>query len=216
MAGRETEQTVEPRDHLASGGLDPAHFFSGVTLVGALITAMAGAMAETLFLVLTFVAMLLLRFLKLPTAFELAVAIGIVLQGWGNALLLFERVAWYDKAVHFLTPMLMVPALYLLLARAGAVPSPWRNNLRRGTLGVFVVTVALGIALAAAWELVEGSSDRWLGTSLAHGYFETIDDLYSSLLGAVAAGALLAWSVFRARYSADDVKAERRDRPSGH
>lgn len=50
-------------------------------------------------------------------------------------------------------------------------------------------------ALAAAWELVEGTADRWLGTSLAHGYFETIDDLYSSLLGSVAAGALLAWLV---------------------
>jgi hypothetical protein len=29
--------------------------------------------------------------------------------------------------------------------------------------------------------------------SLAHGYLETIDDLYCSLLGSVAAGVLLAW-----------------------
>lgn len=53
----------------------------------------------------------------------------------------------------------------------------------------------LGTALTTIWELVEVSADRWLGTSLAHGYFETIDDLYSSLLGSVAAGALLAWLV---------------------
>lgn len=51
----------------------------------------------------------------------------------------------------------------------------------------------MGISLAALWELVEGTADRWLNTSLAHGYFETIADLYSSALGSVAAGALLSW-----------------------
>jgi hypothetical protein len=155
----------------------------------------AGAVDGALFLAATFMAMLVLRRLELPTAFELSFAMGIVLQGWGNALLLFERIAWYDKAVHFLTPILVVPSLYLLLARAGALPAPRGDGLPRRTLGMFVVTTALGISLAAIWELVEGSADRWLGTSFAHGYFETIDDLYSSLLGSMAAGGLLAWLV---------------------
>ena len=62
-----------------------------------------------------------------------------------------------------------------------------------------MVTTSLGIALAAIWELIEATADRWLGTSLAHGYFETINDLYSTLLGSVAAGALLAWSVAAGR-----------------
>jgi hypothetical protein len=168
--------------------------------------AAAGAVAGTLFLAATFMALLVIRRLELPSAFELSFAIGIALQGWGNALLLFERIAWYDKAVHFLTPMLVVPSLYLLLARAQLVPPAWNNGLRRGTLGVFVVTIALGIALATIWELVEGSADRWLGTSFAHGYFETIDDLYSSLLGSLAAGALLAWSVMP---GGRDLAAER-------
>jgi hypothetical protein len=69
---------------------------------------------------------------------------------------------------------------------------------------VLVVTIALGIALAAVWEVIEGSADRWLGTSLAHG--ETIDDLYSSLLGSVAAGAVLAWWVMS---GGRDLAAER-------
>jgi hypothetical protein len=195
MGGQPPDPEPEARRRVIARPLGPADFYCGVTLVGALVMTMAGAVTEALFLGGTFLAMLGLRRLALPTAFELSVTIGIVLQGWGNALLLFERIAWYDKAVHFLTPLLMVPSLYLLLARVGALPSPWSNTLRRGTLGVFVVTLALGVAFAAGWELVEGTSDRWLGTSLAHGYFETIDDLYSSLLGSVAAGALLAWWV---------------------
>lgn len=195
MGGQPPDPEPEARGRVIARPLEPADFYCGVTLVGALVMTMGGAVTEALFLGGTFLTMLGIRRLQLPTAFELSVTIGIVLQGWGNALLLFERITWYDKAVHFLTPLLMVPSLYLLLARVGALPSPWSNTLRRGTLGVFVVTLALGVAFAAGWELVEGTSDRWLGTSLAHGYFETIDDLYSSLLGSVAAGALLAWWV---------------------
>ena len=204
MGGQEPEPAVEAPDRLTPRRLEPFQFFCGVTLVRALAMATAGAMAGALFLAATLMALLVLRRLEIPTGFELSFAIGIVLQGWGNALLLFERIAWYDKAVHFLTPMLVVPPLYLLLARAGAVPSPWANGLRRGTLGVLVVTIALGIALAAVWEVIEGSADRWLGTSLAHG--ETIDDLYSSLLGSVAAGAVLAWWVMS---GGRDLAAER-------
>lgn len=199
MGAEESERAVPATERFFLRRLEPADFFGGVTVIGALAAVTVGALSSTIFLAGTFLALIAARCLELPRAFELAVAIGIVLQGWGNALLLFERVGWYDKAVHFLTPMLMVPALCVLLARAGVLPSPWRAGLRRGILGTFVITLALGFALAAAWELVEGSSDRLFGSSLAHGYFETIDDLYSSLLGSVAAGALLAWLALTGR-----------------
>jgi hypothetical protein len=177
----------------SSGRLESADVICGVTVFGVLLAVVTGAAVAGLFLVLTLIGLMVLRRLELPTALELCCSIGILLQGWGNALLLFERIGWYDKAVHFLTPMLVVPSLYVLLARAGALPPPCGGGLRRGTLGALVVTVAIGIALATVWELVEGGADRWLGTSLAHGYLETIDDLYSSLLGSLAAGAALAW-----------------------
>ena len=208
------DEELEPPGGAADGfsprRLDSAELLCGVSVVGAMLMAAAGAWAGALFLVLTLIGILVLRRLRLPTGFELSFAIAIVLQGWGNALLLFERVGWYDKAVHFLTPMLVVPSLYLLLARAGAVAPAWGAGLRRGTLGLLVVTIALGTALAALWELVEGSADRLLGTSLAHGYFETIDDLYSSLLGSVSAGTLLAWLVMARdrELGSDGVAAE--------
>lgn len=103
-----------------------------------------------------------------------------------------------------------MPSLYLL-ARAGAVPALVANGLRRASAGVFLIAVTLGVALATLWELVEGSSDHWLGTSLAHGYLETIDDLYSSLFGSLAAGVLLAWLSFgssEARSVARETAAE--------
>src|SRR5215207_4326115 len=198
MTRDKSEPAIEARDRLPRRA-QPSDFFAGVTLVGALLTALGGALAESVFLAATFMAMLLLRRFELPRTFEFAFGTGIVLQGWGNALWLFQRIGWYDKAVHFLTPLLVVPSLYLLLAGLGALPSASSNDLRRATLGVFVVTTAIGIALAAIWEIVEGTADRLLSTSLAHGYLETIDDLYSSLLGSVAAGAMLAWLVSTGR-----------------
>jgi hypothetical protein len=186
----------EPADEASSpipARLEPADAFFVVTVLGSLVAIAAGAIDEASFLGATLIAILVLRRLELPPLFELCFATGIVLQGWGNALLLFERIDWYDKAVHFLTPMLIVPSLYLLLARAGAVPSPSGNDLKRAALGLLVVMIALGTSLAAIWELIEGSADLLLGTSLAHGYYETIADLYASLFGSVAAGAVLAW-----------------------
>jgi len=205
-AGKEPQSALEVGDELTSRRIEPADFFCGVTVAAALVAGLAGARTEMVLLGLTAIAMLGLRQLALPRAFELSVAFGIVLQGWGNAVWLFERVSWYDKAVHFLTPLLMVPALYLLLARVGALPPLRDNGLQRGTLGVLVVTFALGAGLAGCWELIEGTSDLLLGTSLAHGYYETIGDLYSSVLGSVAAGALLAWvAMFR---DADDLTGD--------
>jgi hypothetical protein len=209
MDGREPQPAFEVETELAGRRLEPADLFCLVTVLGALAAGTLGALVESLFLILTAVALLLVRRLRLPTSFELAFAVGIVLQGWGNALWLFERIGWYDKAVHFLTPMLVAPCLYLMLARLGAVPPPWRNGLPRATLGVVVITVSLGFACAAAWELVEGTSDRMLSTGLAHGYFETIDDLYSSLLGSLAGGALLGWLVMTGR----DLREEPVDPP---
>lgn len=173
----------------------PADLFAWATLLGALIAITARNEMATAFLVLTLLGLCIIRRFELPLELELSFAIGILLQGWGNALLLFERIGWYDKAVHFATPLLIVPSLYLLLARAGALPTPGATSLQRGTLGLVVVTISLGIALAAVWELIEGTSDLLLGTSLAHGYLETIGDLYASTLGSVAAGAVLAWWV---------------------
>ena len=193
MGSRESESALGLRDRLAPSRDAPADLFASVSVIGAPLAAVAGSIDATLFLVFTVAAMVLVQRLRLPTVFELAAAVGFVLQGWGNALLLFERIGWYDKAVHFLTPLLLIPALYY----SSSGPRSWSprgaTDSDGAILGVFVMTAALGTALAAVWELVEGTADRMLGMSLAHGYLETIDDLYCSVLGSVAAGVLLAW-----------------------
>ena len=64
-------------------------------------------------------------------------------------------------------------------------------------VGVFVVTIALGLAVGAVWEMTEFTSDHFLGTDLAKSERDTATDLMVDGLGAVAGGALLvAWATY--------------------
>jgi hypothetical protein len=62
---------------------------------------------------------------------------------------------------------------------------------------VFVVTVALGLAVGAVWEMAEFTFDHFLGTNLAKSERDTATDLMVDGLGAVAGAALLvAWATY--------------------
>lgn len=57
------------------------------------------------------------------------------------------------------------------------------------------MTLALGLAIGAAWEVLEWSSDELLGTALTTGEGDTIGDLVADAAGALGGGALLvAWA----------------------
>jgi hypothetical protein len=64
-------------------------------------------------------------------------------------------------------------------------------------VGVFLVTLALGLAVGAVWEMSEYTSDRFLGTQLARSERETATDLIVDGGGAIAGAALLvAWAAY--------------------
>jgi hypothetical protein len=59
------------------------------------------------------------------------------------------------------------------------------------------VTAALGIAIGGVWELFEWTSDEVFGSNLSMGNDDTVVDLASDTLGALAGGALLvAWAKY--------------------
>ena len=68
---------------------------------------------------------------------------------------------------------------------------------------MFVVTVALGLAVGAVWEMAEFTSDHFLGADLAKSERDTATDLMVDGLGAVGGGALL---VVWARYGWGSVR----------
>jgi hypothetical protein len=132
------------------------------------------------------------RFLRLPRLFDLAFIVAMALTGWGEALRLYDRFAYYDELVHFLVPLLGAPVVYIALARLDTLPNPSdARGSRRHLFGIFVVTLALGLAIGAAWEVLEWTSDQVLGSELTGGEEDTIGDLVADTVGAICGGVLL-------------------------
>jgi hypothetical protein len=132
------------------------------------------------------------RFLRLPRLFDLAFIVAMGLTGWGEALRFYDRFTYYDVLVHILVPLLGAPVVYIALARLDTLPDPSdARGSRRHLAGIFVVTLALGLAIGAAWEVLEWTSDEALGSELTGGEADTIGDLVADTVGAICGGVLL-------------------------
>lgn len=147
-------------------------------------------------LTISAVAVWAIRPLLLPRPYDLAFCLGLGLTGWGDALGLYERFAYYDLVVHTLAPFFLAPVFYIVLARAEVLPDLREPSTPHHYAGVFLVTFALGLAVGAVWEILEYSSDRFLGSSLAMSERDTATDLMVDALGSALGGALLVvWSL---------------------
>lgn len=132
------------------------------------------------------------RFLRLPRLFDLMFILAMALTGWGEALRFYDRFTYYDIVVHVLVPLLGAPVVYIALGRLDALPDPSdARGSHRHLAGIFVVTLALGLAIGAAWEVLEWTSDEVLGSELTGGEGDTIGDLVADTVGAICGGALL-------------------------
>ena len=148
-------------------------------------------------LTISAIAVIAIRFLLLPRAYDLAFCLGFGLTGWGDALGLYQKIGFYDLIVHSLASFFFAPVLYILLARADVLPDLKQVSTAHHFIGVFVVTLALGLAVGAVWEMTEYTSDHYFGTHLARSERDTATDLMVDGLGALGGGVLL---VVWARY----------------
>ena len=143
------------------------------------------------------IAVIAVRFLLLPRLYDLAFCLGLGLTGWGDALGLYDKIGFYDLIVHSLASFFFAPVLYILLARGEVLADLKQVTTAHHFVGVFVVTLALGLAVGAVWEMAEYTSDHFLGTMLAKGERDTATDLMVDGLGAAAGAALLvAWAIY--------------------
>lgn len=175
-----------------------------LTLVaGAVAFAVAGDSAGAWLLGFLGTLTLLARLINLPRVYDLCFTAAMVLQGYGEALGVYDRFLAFDDLVHFTLPMLTAPVLYIALARLDVVPDPRDDTTRQHYVGIFVVALALGITLGALWELVEWAADNWFGTHLQLNNDDTVGDMLRDSLGSVAGAVLLvAW----ARYGWGSVR----------
>ena len=96
-----------------------------------------------------------MRPLQLPRVYDACFVAAMTLQAVGEALGAYDAIPWFDVVVHFSLPFFLGPALYIALARADVVPDPKDVHERHHYVGVFVISLALGIALGGVWEIWE-------------------------------------------------------------
>ncbi len=132
----------------------------------------------------------------LPRVLDLAFVLALWVQGLGEALGLYDTYAWFDRVVHVVVPMLGAPVAYVALARAEVVPDPRDDTGLHRRRGIFILTVALGLAIGAVWEVVEWTSDGTLGSNLSENNDDTVGDLIADTVGScIGAGLLVLWTV---------------------
>lgn len=118
----------------------------------------------------------------------------MALQGWGNVLGLFEALTWYDTLVHFVLSFWTAPLFCIGLARLGVVPDLAEDREPHPLVGIFIVTLAVGLAFGALYEIYEWTVDQF-GAHLYIGETDTVKDLFTDAVGSALGGALLvAWA----------------------
>jgi uncharacterized membrane protein HdeD (DUF308 family) len=147
--------------------------------------------------------LLVARVIDLPRWFDFGLVVAMTLIAYGTALSLYGGWFYYDKIVHGLSPIGYVPVLYIVVVRLGVVPDPGRaireHRVARIS-GIFIVTLALGIAVGGVYESIEWFEDKFLGGHFVGGLWDTETDLLcdegGSLIGAtfLTVWALRGWS----------------------
>jgi hypothetical protein len=167
-----------------------------VIRLGALVSVVVGlldhgAVAGALFF-LVLGGTMIPRALGAPPALDASYCISLLFAGWAAVLDWYLHVAWLDVVVHVTVTGLVAAMVHLMLVRVGALPRPDAASLATPRLGAALVTATLGVTLALLWELGEWFGHTYLDPRIQVGYTDTVGDLTSGAVGAVAAGVLLA------------------------
>jgi uncharacterized membrane protein HdeD (DUF308 family) len=184
---------------LVRDGLDVLRI---VFFAGAIVFAVQGR-STAVALTAASAVLLVARVIDLPRWFDFGLTVAMTLIAYGTALSLYGGWFYYDKIVHGLSPVGYVPVLYIVLVRLGVVPDPGRaireHRVARIS-GIFIVTLALGIAVGGVYESIEWFEDKFLGGHFVGGLWDTETDLLcdegGSLVGAtfLTVWALRGWS----------------------
>jgi hypothetical protein len=175
---------------------DPIDLIRLTYLGGAIVAIALGDVAGGARLGATALFVFLARAINVPRPFDLGFTLAMGLQGWGNVFGLFDSLGWWDTVVHFVLSLWTAPLFYIGLARLKVVPD-LSEALRSHRAGIFVVTMSLGLAFGACYEVYEWTVDHFFGGDLKIGEADTVGDLTMDALGSALGGALLlVWAEY--------------------
>jgi uncharacterized membrane protein YjdF len=164
--------------------------FIGATIVWGLtghpLTGLIGASLVLLFA----------RAASLPRFYDFSLIVVITLVSWGEVLGVYDSWRYYDNLVHTTVPLLLTGVLYVFLMRLDVLPELRDLERLSQRVGFFLIVLMLGMAIGAAWEIVEWTLDSTTGSNLATSVTDTATDLIWDTIGSAGAATILVlWSL---------------------
>lgn len=166
-------------------GLVVADLVRACALLSVLAAAIWWTPVDAGVLALAFPGVLASRFVGLRGGADALVGLSVLLAAWSSVLELYERIAWWDIFVHFTCTGVLAALGYLALHRIGVLP----GSRTRAWVTV-ALTLAIGLALSALWEIVEWVGHTFVSEEIFVAYDDTIGDMAAGAAGAAGAGAL--------------------------
>jgi uncharacterized membrane protein HdeD (DUF308 family)/uncharacterized membrane protein YjdF len=177
---------------------DPLDLLRIAFIGGAIAFALAGR-STAVALTAASAVLVIARVINLPRWFDFGLIVAMTLIAYGTALSLYGGWFYYDKVVHGLSPVGYVPVLYIALVRLGVVPDPGqaiREHRIARISGIFIVALAVGVAIGGFYESIEWFEDKFLGGHFVGGLWDTETDLLCDEGGSiVGAGFLTVWAL---------------------
>ena len=133
------------------------------------------------------------RFLGARPGLDLAIGITTLVSAASNRLDLYEMLPWWDIPAHLVTTAALAALVILLADRAGVV-------VDRRPLPLKVLSLTVGLALSALWELGEWAGQAWLDPEILTGYSDTVGDMAVGGLGALLIAPLMPMLLARSRW----------------
>ncbi|HET7647343.1 MAG TPA: hypothetical protein VFK17_02170 [Gaiellaceae bacterium] len=169
-----------------------------IAFIGGTVVYWALGRSTAIGLTAASIVLVIARLIDLPRPYDLMLLGAMVLIAGGTALDLYGRIGWYDKLVHGLSPFMWAPALYIVCVRLEVLPDLGRSRAAHHLIGTFLVTLALGAAVGAGYEICEWALDGFFPHwHLVKGERDTATDLIADFIGAALGGlSLVVWSLW--------------------
>ena len=164
--------------------------FIGATIVwgmtGNPVTGLVGAS----------IVLVIARAASLPRFYDFSLIVVMTLLSWGEVLGVYDSWRYYDNVVHTTVPLLLTGVVYVLLMRLDVVPELQDLERLAQRIGFFLTVLMMGMAIGAAWEIVEWVLDSTSGSHLIISTTDTATDLIWDTIGSAGSATILVlWSL---------------------
>lgn len=115
----------------------------------------------------------------------------IILEFYSSAAGTYASHSLWDNIIHFAFGIFGSQALFIVFHHYEILGRQYDTKTHRRVQIAFTVLI-VGMAMGAAYEIIEFSLDKLLGFSYQHGNLDTMQDLIADTLGALIGGIWLA------------------------